>query len=733
MNRKFHQVIMVAAILLAGGLAAQAARQAAVKPAESEEANADVAAARLVDRAQELFDVQESERGAKMLENVIDQYPGSKQRYKAYLVLGRHYVATQKFSEAIQTLRPLLGLAKPDAPPPTDEEKEWRLEGQFLTGVAYFNLRQYDMTFTILRAITRNEPNSTWANQAYYYIGMCHFAQKNWIKAVESLSMMGAAVDPNAPSLEFAEAGRRLYVKVEDNDIAVMPDDGKGIPARVEAAGGDKEVVTLFPIAKKNAVAVGSIPTDAGLAKAGDGSLQIIGGDTATIIYTDQNNAEGKPVEVKRQVKMVSSAELEFSVGTYETRSAAAFVGQPLFVMLLDLDLDRTPEADKVAVKIVSRYKPEEDAGTAGVINADVLARSENERGMIERDEVTLTLTELGLPPVHSGRFGGKLETQAVAPGTPLSKTDQVLAIAVGDEIAAVYMDELNVNGAERKEVKAVVPVIGEIDGRPLATQNVVFDPMVKARKQIVEATAFLELTRIFRSMGLMRQANEKAREGLERAQNIIMSQSSIPNRLREEAFKLKWELYIEIEDYANAVAICQLFSRLFPDSAFVDDALLRIGMAQMEANHYEEALRVFSNILNLPNSTARAEAQFRIAETYAKTMRKDAMLSAYRKCAEDYPNSEFAGKSLIKLVDNLIENKDYKQADELLEQIFQDYPDANFLDGILSKWVVVAYRTGNQTKAAEKARQLLMEYPGSSYADQTKKILPQLERKATP
>lgn len=733
MSRKLRQVIVVIAIMLFSGLAAQAARQAAVKPAEGEEVNADVAAARLVDRAQELFDVRESDRGAKMLENVIDQYPGSQQRYKAYLVLGRHYVSIQKYSDAIQTLRPLLGLAKPDAPSLTGEEKEWNLEGQFLAGIAYFNLRQYDQTFTIMRAITRNEPNSTWANQAYYYIGMCHFAQKNWIKAAEALAVVGASVDPDAPSIEFIEAGRRLYAKVQDNDIAVRPDDGKGMPVAVKAASGDEEVITLFPVAKKSTAAVGSIPTEAGAAKPGDGTLQIVGGDTIAIIYTDQNNAEGQPVEVKRQVKIVSSAELDFTVGTYATRAAAAFVGQPLFVMLKDLDMDRTAEADKVTVKIMSRYNAEEDTDATNAINADAMARAGDEEGMLVRDEVTLTLTELGTPPLHSGGFGGKLETQAVIPAAPPNKTDQILSVAAGDEITAVYVDELNANGAERKEVKAVIPVIGEIDGRPLATQNIVFDPMIKVRKQLVEATAFLELTRIFKSMGLLRQANEKAKEGLDRAQSIIISQASIPNRLREEAFKLKWEIYIEIEDYANAVTTCQLFSRLFPDSPFVDDALLRIGMAQMEAGRHPEALQVFANILNLPNSTARAEAQFRIAETYEKMGNKDQILFAYRKCAENYPNSEFAGQSLCKLVDNLIANSDYKQAEELLEQIFQDYPDANFLDSILYKWVIVAYRDGKHTKAAEKARQLLMEYPSSSYANDTKKMLPKLERTESP
>ncbi|MFC1461585.1 tol-pal system YbgF family protein, partial [Verrucomicrobiota bacterium] len=104
--------------------------------------------------------------------------------------------------------------------------------------------------------------------------------------------------------------------------------------------------------------------------------------------------------------------------------------------------------------------------------------------------------------------------------------------------------------------------------------------------------------------------------------------------------------------------------------------------------------------------------------------------MQAYKICAEKYPDSEFAGKSLGKLVDYYVDTKDYSQADYLLEQIFQDYPDADFLDSMLLKWVLASYRMGNYEKAKDKCTQLLFDYPSSSFAIQAKKVLPKLERK---
>ncbi|NQT88571.1 outer membrane protein assembly factor BamD, partial [bacterium] len=107
-----------------------------------------------------------------------------------------------------------------------------------------------------------------------------------------------------------------------------------------------------------------------------------------------------------------------------------------------------------------------------------------------------------------------------------------------------------------------------------------------------------------------------------------------------------------------------------------------------------------------------------------------EAAIQQYKVCAERYPESEFAGASLAKLVDYQVESRDYAQANELLEQIFQDYPDAPFLDSMLLKWVLVAYRTGDFAKAHAKCTQLMFEYPASSFAKKAESILPKLERK---
>lgn len=733
-HSKTVALALIAGLLLGTWLSAPAARVAKTDKKE-EKLEGDFAAERLVEKAKELIQAQEYDRGVKMLESVIDQYPKSRVRYKACLALGNHLINVQKYSEAIRYLRGLNDLNSPTVEL-TGENLDWYLEAQYLIGVAYFHMRQYGNSFSVLRAIGRDYPNTVWANQSYYYIGMGHFAQKNWNKAIEALSRVGTFIDPNSPAVEYIEAGRRFYVKVVDADIPVLYQTGKDIKFQVETKGGDKETITCAFLGGKEGVAIGSLPTAAGVPAINNGTLQLMGGDEVTVSYYDDNTEAGeKNILRQKKVKVVSSASVTFTTATYESAALAAYLGQPLFVLVNDLDQDLSAGPDKVTVRLVARYKPEVEESAGRAVSLEKLMLRGDEQDYEIRDEVILTLNELGQSPVHSGQFAGSVMLQPLAEGAPVNKADNVLACGMNDEIAAFYADEQHAAGEERQDVTADIKIAGAIDGRPIVTQNVVFDPVVKAKKQLVEATAYLELTRIFKSMGLMKNAVEKSREGLARVQEIILTKAPIPSRLKEEAFRTKWDLQIEVEDLAGAVATCQLFSRLYPDSSFADEALLKIGMVKMEAKDIKGAIQVFNSVLALPNSHAKAEAQYRIAEALEaqpadKEDAKPAAMQAYKLCAEKYPDSEFAGKALGKLVDYYIESKEYTQAEYLLEKIFQDYPDANFLDRMLLKWVIAAYQMGNYEKAKEKCTKLLFEYPANQFASQAKAILQKLERK---
>ena len=710
------------------------------------------AAFQLLRKGQELLDAGEHDRGTKILETIVEQYPTDPIRFRAYLALGRHALLRSKQMEAIGYLRNLKSLEQPGK----ELEKEDRdvfLESLYLQGMAYFQTRQYAQSFPLLRRITTDFPNTIWANQSYYYIGMCHFAQGNWNKAIESLGLVGTFVDEAGDELEFCEAGRRFYVKIYDTDLPVLAKLGEEVKVTITSKSGDKETVSLVPLPGNDHASLGSVATALGKAKPGDGTLQVIGGDTISTSYIDGNTLDGeKNVSRSRDVRVVGTGAVAFTRGDFESIADAAFPGQPVFVTVSDADLDVSDAADPATVRVIARFKEEEDAeeSLATGVDLEKLLQGEEQRWRT-RDEITVPLTEFvpasegeAVPsgPVRSGRFRGQFSLGRFVEDQPVDQADQMLTVALGDEVVATFGDERHIAGTSPRTASATILVGSEIDSRPRAVQYEVADPVVAAKKSLVEAEAFLELGRIFRAMGLSKGAKEKVAEGLSRIEPIIRQSGAIPASLTEQAFRIKWDLHITASDYEAAIKTCELFNRLYPESPFVDQALLQIGRIKEDQRDTAGAIAVYRRILGLKASQIKAEAQYRIARALESQETEtgqpvpgaaERAIVEYKTCAERYPDSPYAGEALGKLIDYHVDKKDNAAASELLEQVFQDYPDAQFLDKMLLKWVMVAYRMGDVQKAHDKCEQLLFEYPASAAAEKGRAIMPKIQAKLKP
>ena len=709
-------------VLLGGSLSGQVEREALDR--------SEMVINRLIRTAEDYLAARDYNRGVNMLETVLERFPESDRRFEVYLILGRHHFDQQNEREAITYLRRIPALAEREEAM-TPEQRDIYLEGLLLTGKSYFYLRNFRSVFPPLRQITRDYPDSAWGNEAYYYIGMAHFAQENWSSAIEALSMVGTVSGEEAEAMERVEAGRRLYVKVEDKDLPILERLGESITVSLHTEAGDREDIELIPMSAGSSVFIGSIPTVVGVPERGDNRLQVVGGDTITVRYVDRNTSDGESnVERISTVEVVSTGRIQFVLGTFEGSASAAFIGQPIFLQLQDADLSTGPERNTVEVEVVSRYPViDETLDQQEVDIEELLAEGEEEIEFAERDRITVRLVEHGEEPFHSGDFRGSI--QIISTGAERSREGD-LRVEVGDQVVVRYLDERHLGGDTLREVEAILPVGGEITGRPESVARVVTDPVLRARKNLVEATAYLELARIFNSMGLRQGARERAEIGLELVNDILREAEDIPVSIHESSFRIKWELELEMDNFPAALATARAFSALYPQSVLVDEAYLSIGRIKMAEHEYTEAIQVFEEILRHPGSMVRAEAQFRIAEAVEKQNPDNPgrAIPYFQRTAERFSQSEFAGQALAKMVDFHIENRNYSLADDLLGQIFEDHPDAEFLDSMLLKWVIVAFRMQNFERARDLCQRLIFEFPESPFASRAQTLLPRIEER---
>jgi tetratricopeptide (TPR) repeat protein len=332
--------------------------------------------------------------------------------------------------------------------------------------------------------------------------------------------------------------------------------------------------------------------------------------------------------------------------------------------------------------------------------------------------------------------FVGSVPIEAALDDEHRAATGSVWALK-DDEAILVYTDSeyMGGNGARTLDYSARV-VIGDIQDVKIEHREV-SSLELRARKDLIEARILLKLAEIFKEVGLNEKAYFKADEALERANAVVSAslQGNLERSILEEAYSAKWNLLIVKDDLDGAIRVCSDLIRMFPESSLVDRALMKIAVAKIASGRkqdIQDATRILGSIQRLPKSDMKAEAQFMMAgvveaaaikqakESRDRTKRPDfsRAMTMYKQCADLYPESLFAGRSLDKICNYYIKvTKDYGRASELLEQVFQDYPDASFLDSMLYKWVQVAYTSGQYPLAAKKCAQLLSEYPESAAA----------------
>lgn len=691
----------------------------------ADDARTDYKANDMLNKGMELLEAKQTERAVKLISSVPEMFPKSKVRFRAYLALGQHLRSVRQFDLAI---RQYAKLAESDDP-------EEQAEGLYQIGICHYDLSDFDKAFVSLRRVTVEYPWSVFANESYYYIGQCHFKLGRWGKAIEALEMVGTSVEPNTKTQVFAEAGQRLYVKVFDKDLVVLQTNGKTTTAVLSARSGDKETIKLEPLGRTGEYYIGSIQTTPGSPKPDDGVLQISGRDLISVDYRDQNTEAGQlNLDRIAQVQMVSTASAGFTDGAYHEYTSGVFGDNPAFIRVKDLDLDTTDKPDTLTVRVIAQYKAEREqpAEKTGV-------ELEEEPQWVMRDNLDVQLTETG---GHTGIFCGTVLPKVVAAASDVKTDDNELSVMKGDDIIVSYQDETHAMGPDPRTVSYKAQLLlGQIQDVKIE-QRIVDSVELKARKDLIEARIFLKLGMIFKEVGLLQKASEKADEGLLRVDSVIAagSKASLDRALIEEAFSVKWELLLVQDKLSQAIAVCETLTAAFPDSSLVDRALLKIGMARMEGDKPYEAVGIFAAVIRLPKSDLKAEAQYHIAEVTEKMAVERAggnkpdlsgALLAYRKCAEEYPGSSFAGDSLEKVANYYITSGDYARAIELMERVVSDYPDASFLDRMLLKWVVAAYRMGDYDAAKARAQQLLSEYPNSKSAEKAQGFLEVINRKA--
>ena len=350
----------------------------------------DRAARKLVEAGDARLEADEASKAVEVWESVLERYPSSRVRFLAHMRLGNYFLERDR---AFEKSRIHFEAAADEE----NRDEDQRAEATLKMGVCFYEARNFGKCFQVMRDVIEKYPVSEHVNQAYYYIGLGHFQLGHYSRAIAALSKVGTGLAQDDSRQAKVEAGKRLYVKIEDADLAAL-ESGQAVKVECEASSGDKEVVECYPVGRNVRIVLGNVITALGKPNPGNGTLEVKGDDTVSVRYVDRHTADKQfDRPVMHDITVVGDGIVSITDGAFAESLQGVVLGKSVNVQAVDPDLDLTDAADTLqAVVQVFRAKSDEEL-EAEAIQA-VTEGAGKEDAEVERfkfvDSVPITLTE---------------------------------------------------------------------------------------------------------------------------------------------------------------------------------------------------------------------------------------------------------------------------------------------------------------------------------------------------
>jgi tetratricopeptide (TPR) repeat protein len=793
----------------------------------------DRAARKLLEAGDARLDADEPTKAVEIWESVIERYPKSRVRFEAHMRLGNYLLKQERAYDRARTHFEAAAAEE-------NRDEEQRAEATLNTGVCFYEASNYGKSFKVMRDVIEKFPISKHVNQAYYYIGLGHFQLGHYSRAISALEKVGTtlASDEEAGE-EKVEAGKRLFIKIEDADLAVLEPD-QTIKVQCETIDGDKETVDCYPIGRNVRIVLGSVLTQLGRPKPENGIVELRGGETVKVRYIDAHTADREfDRPLNKDIAVVGNAIVRITDGAYSESLQGIVLERGVNVEIVDADFDTSDAADTLTAMVeVYREKTTEEleselaalaaendpaAPGADPADKDAPLADELEEPEINRfkliDRLEVQLTEAAVkreaptlpggdeedatqpaagaapsatpapaptadkntseknsakkrddekpstagepattekpvndapaiagptPPsaddgtIHSGVFRGIV---ALVRAEEPIEGDDALQAQPNDYVHVTYLDERNSrSGAETIVAKARC-LEGNLAGVRV-TRAEISDQELHLQTQLKTADALTNIGNRYKEFGLKTNAAAKYEQALAVCEEVSDEAAKLGGRFLEETYVQLWRIYFEMDNLDLAAAMCQRLQREFPESGFVDDALLQLGDVVRKQGDLQRAIGIYSRLVNMPTSQLRGDAQFGIAECYeqmaaeqtgpAAAQLYDLAFNEYKKVFEGFPDSGRVGEAVAKMANYYYQQKDYARAIDVFETVLADHPDAKFLDVILFNYGRCLYRMERKGEAQRQFDQLIADFPESPLATDAKKISEALVKAST-
>ncbi len=242
----------------------------------------------------------------------------------------------------------------------------------FALGRTYVQLKQTDAAIATFRKLWTRYGESEMIKRAIFLVGQIYFDRGDFLEArklYEACSVVGAAMQNRV------RPGDELIVKVYDLNYFNRT-RSTSLNVTLSAPSGDRETLKLEKNQVSDQLYIGRIRTALAMPTVNDGILQVMGRDVIEITYPGQSGGAYKVAVVDDGVINIDSIPLPEPPPRYEQAmarvqppkpagerpilpmsrqtSGTLNPGSPVYIQLIDADLDISNEPDTTMVEMVA-------------------------------------------------------------------------------------------------------------------------------------------------------------------------------------------------------------------------------------------------------------------------------------------------------------------------------------------------------------------------------------------
>ena len=687
----------------------------------------DRAARKLLQAGDVRMELGETSKAVEVWESVIDRYPRSPIRFEAHLRVADHLHEQERAHDRARIHYEAASIEE-------NPDEDSRIRSLLMSGVCHYESAQYGHCFKVMRGLIRTFPVRPEVNDAHYYIGLSHFKQGHYGRAIEALDKVGTAVTADGPMIEKVEAGRRLHVRIDDQDLAILP-RGEAVMVRATTTSGDEETIRCDLVGQAAKVALGSLPTRLAAPEKNNGILEVRGGDTVTVEYIDAH-ASDRQQNVKRthQVRVVGTGLARITDGGYDQPLQAAVLGKAVHLEVTDADHHTGDPAQSLNATLeVVRNKTSDELDDELARRVAAGEDAENEDGIPLRSTFdTSVVVESKTATLSESAEPGVFRTSILIGG------EGGLTAEPGQRLRLVYQDKQHLGEGTRECVAEARVIEGNLGDMRVSRPDIT-DEQLRLQTRLRTASALTKVGGQYDDFGLHEQAMTKYREALVECESMLGDARKQGGKLLEETYVELWRIYFAMNELELALSMSRLLQAEFPNSTYVDEALLQQAQVEQKRKDWDRAIQLYAGIVSMSQSTFRGDAQFAIGECYeqmaleARQGQSEAFFErafvAYKKVYEDFPDSSKVGEAVAKMAAFYYQKEDYERAVDVFENVLADYPDAAFLDVILFNHGRCLFRLNRKSEARARFEQIIHDFPESAVAPEAVKIVAALKK----